>query len=225
MNFLKNIKSNKKLVWAIDISLNIAIVLGTVFLIKTFLVAPFDIYGPSMCNNLNFLDGECEKEYGEKLFLNKALYYIADPARGDIVVFTPRFSDEKYYIKRVIGLPGETVEILNGEVYVTNHENLGGIKLEEPYLSDANKGQTRSFTNSPSVFKVPEGEYFMLGDNRRASTDSRSCFHNPFEGGCKDKTNNAFVPKSNMEGKSWLVFWPIGSIRTLDDPEYEELEN
>jgi len=181
-------------------------------------VAPFDIYGSSMCDTMNLIDGECTQEFGEKVVLNKAKYFVTEPERGDIVVFTPKHSDEKYFIKRVIGLPGETVEILNGEVYVTNDLNPRGTKLDEVYLNHENKGRTYA-KSTYSVFKVPEEEYFLLGDNREHSTDSRSCF----DSSCKNGIDKAFIPKSLMEGKAWVSFWPISNWRVLDLPEYPEL--
>jgi len=176
-----------------------------------------------MCNNLNFIKEECVKEYGEKIIINKAGYYVSEPGRGDIVIFTPKTSAEKYFIKRIIGLPGETVEILNGEVYITNDHNPTGTKLEETYLNESNKGHTQSFSSGNKVFHVPEGEYFVLGDNRGASTDSRTCFNNPYGGGCKNGTEEAFVPKSSLEGRAWVAWWPIPNMRTIDKIEYPEL--
>ncbi|MFA4890854.1 MAG: signal peptidase I [Candidatus Gracilibacteria bacterium] len=206
--------------WILDLAINVAIVFGIVLLVEKFLVTPFDIYGPSMCDNLNLISGECEREYGEKVIINKAGYYVSDPERGDIIIFKPKFSDEKYFVKRIIGLPGETVEILDGEVYITNDENPTGKKLDESYLNITNKHNTRSFSKGFKIFQVPEGEYFVLGDNREASTDSRSCFKNPFSEGCDSGIEDAFVPKENIAGKASLVFWPIGSMRMIEQPEY-----
>ncbi len=209
--------------WLLDLVINVAIVFGIVLLVEKFLVTPFDIYGPSMCDNLNLINGECVRDYGEKVIINKAGYYLNDPERGDIVIFKPRLSDEKYFVKRIIGLPGETIEILNGEVYVTNEENPTGTKIDETYLNASNKRNTVTFPKGSTIFQVPENEYFMMGDNRNSSTDSRSCFKNPLSEGCSDGIEEAFVPKENIEGKAWIVFWPIGSWRMTEDIEYSEL--
>lgn len=206
--------------WILDLVINVAIVFGVVLLVEKFLVTPFDIYGPSMCDNLNLINGECEREYGEKVIINKAGYYISDPERGDVVIFKPKSEKEKFFIKRVIGLPGETIEILNGEIYITNEENPTGKVLDEQYLNLSNKRNTQTFSKNPTVFQVPEGEYFLLGDNRGASTDSRSCFKNPYSESCGNKAEDAFVPKKNIEGKASLVFWPIGSLRVMESVEY-----
>ena len=213
----------KYILWVVDLIINVAVVLGVVLLIMKFIIAPFDIFGPSMCNDLNFIDDECTQEYGEKIIINKAGYRVSEPERGDIIIFTPKFSDEKFFIKRIIGLPGETIEILNKQVYVTNEDNPTGTKLEEPYLGDENLNNTESFSKGYKIFQVPEGEYFVLGDNRKASTDSRSCFKSPYGDGCNNNIEEAFVPKENIEGKAWIVWWPIPSWRIMDQPEYSEL--
>lgn len=218
-------KENMKKIglWLLDLAINVAIVFGVVLLVERFIVTPFDIYGPSMCDNLNLIQGECVREYGEKIIINKAGYYLGDPERGDIIIFEPKFSDEKYFVKRIIGLPGETIEILDGEIYITNEENPTGTKLDEPYLNTSSKHNTKTFARGSTVFQIPENEYLVLGDNRNSSTDSRSCFKNPFSEGCNNGVEEAFVPKENIAGKAWIVFWPIGSWRTIDNIEYSEL--
>ena len=79
MNILKKYKP--QLLWLLDLILNVAIVFGIVLLVERFLVTPFDIYGPSMCDNLNIINEECEQKYGEKIIINKAGYYIDEPDR------------------------------------------------------------------------------------------------------------------------------------------------
>jgi len=219
------IKYRKYILWFVDLFVNVAVCFGIIILLEKFIVAPFDIYGPSMCDSLNMIDGKCVQEYGDKIILNKTTLYTNGPKRGDIIVFTPKFSDEKFFIKRVIGLPGETVEILNGEIYVTNKENIIGTMLNEPYLNEENAHNTRTFSTGYKIFKVPENEYFVLGDNRVASSDARSCFKNPYAGGCENKIEDAFVPKENIEGIASLVFWPIQNWEIIDDQKYTELEN
>ena len=90
MEILKKYK--KPLLWTLDLVINVAIVFGIVLLVERFLITPFDIYGPSMCDNLNFLNEECTREYGEKIIINKAGYYVSAPDRGDIIIFKPKFS-------------------------------------------------------------------------------------------------------------------------------------
>jgi len=213
-------KFKPSIIWIADLIVNVAIVFGVVLLIEKFIVTPFDIFGPSMCDSMNNIKGECVKGYGEKIILNKAGYFVDTPKRGDIIVFVPKSSDEKFFIKRVIGLPGETVEILNGDVYITNAEHPNGTKLDELYLNEENNHNTPTFETGYKIFNVPEGEYFAMGDNRNASTDSRSCFQNPYAGGCNGDPSGAFVPVKNIEGKAWVKFWPINSMQVIEQPVY-----
>lgn len=131
----------------------------------------FRIEGSSMEGNLH---------HGQFLIVNKLVYYIHPPERGDVVVFHSPEDPRKDYIKRIVGLPGETVKIEEGHVLIN------GVRLEETYIS--RPGQ-RSW--GPEV--VGEFEYFVLGDNRSSSSDSRSW-------GMLD--GNAII------GKAWISYWP-----------------
>jgi signal peptidase I len=131
----------------------------------------FRIEGHSMETNLHD---------GQFLIVNKIVYYLHPPERGDVVVFHSPANPKKDFIKRVIALPGEEVEIVDGVVFID------GVRLEETYLS--NSGQ-RSW--GPQV--VGEFQYFVMGDNRNNSSDSRSW-------GMLD--GNAII------GKAWVSYWP-----------------
>ena len=120
-----------------------------------------------------------------------------DPARGDVIVFDPPVASSKPYIKRIIGLPGETVEIRDGNVYID------GELLEESYI-DA--GITEC-TRECEPWVVPEGEIFVLGDNRQNSSDSR--VFGP-------------VPIDAVLGRAWVIYWPVGDIGTLDHADYPD---
>jgi signal peptidase I len=117
---------------------------------------------------------------GQRLLINKIAY--SNPQRGDVIVFPPPHiaNSEKDFIKRIIGLPGEVIEIKAGVVYIN------GSPLDEPYITD-NADITMSLT------VIPDGQYFVLGDNRGNSSDSR--------GGWT-------VPEENIVGKAWLSIWP-----------------
>lgn len=119
---------------------------------------------------------------GEKVEPNLA-YLFHMPRRGDIVVFEYPKDTTRDYIKRVIGLPGETVEIRNGQVLIN------GIPLFEPYLSDAARMQTGNM----APVQVPPNAVFVMGDNRGNSSDSRTWGPLPLE---------------NIVGKAWLIYWP-----------------
>ena len=202
--------SQKRSLWfhLFDVTLNIVIIVAIVALIRTFIVSPFQIEGSSMIDTLE------NKEY---IVINKFRYFFKTPVRGDIVVFRPPTDMGKYYVKRVIGLPGDIVAIRDGYVFLRD-KNKGDIRLEEPYLSQINAGKTyrypvNSGDTSEEVFTIPLGQYFLLGDNRQGSLDSRSFGHL----GTKE---TAFVPQYNIKGSVWFVALPVTKIHAFDLPDY-----
>lgn len=122
---------------------------------------------------------------GDRVIANRLAYLNEEPARGDIVVFIQDEDNGKPYVKRLIGLPGDTVEIINGTVYID------GTKLEEPY---ADEEDTRSF----GPYEVPSEHYFFLGDNRSVSKDARLW-------------NNPYIEKEKILGK--VIFRLFPAIR------------
>jgi len=147
----------------------------------------FRIEGQSMEANLHD---------GQFLIVNKLVFYLHPPERGDVVVFHSPENPRKDFIKRIIGLPGEEVEIVNGQVYIN------GIPLHETYVH--NPAQ-RSW--GPQV--VGEFEYFVLGDNRSNSSDSRSW-------GMLD--GNAII------GKAWVSYWPPPYVGPVPHYTYASIE-
>lgn len=218
-------KSKGAILVFLDILVNIVIIAVLVFVVRKFLLSPFQVYGPSMCNTLNYFNEECHRGFGEYLIVNKSVYLnifgweLGEPKRGDIIVFHPPFETEDFYIKRVIGEPGDEVEIRSGKVFIYNNANPDGFVLDEPYLTKENQGKTSTFSNKAvKRYKVPEGKYFVLGDNRRESTDSRSCFKAPFSLGCEG--DKFFLDEKRIEGKAWVILWPFSKIRILKNPAY-----
>lgn len=198
----------------LETALLILLVLGVRFYVFQF----FRVSGPSMCPTLNMLNDECsfEEGSGEFIFVNEFLYnFIRPPQFGEIAVFHPP-NEDVFYIKRVLGTPGDTLEIQDGVLYLTN-ENVTRMKLDETYLSDLNKGQTQTF--GQNIFHVPEGHYLFFGDNRNHSFDARRCYNAPY--GC-DGSKSPFVPLKNIQGKASFVVWPISSWRDIKN-EYEFL--
>ncbi len=123
---------------------------------------------------------------GELLLVNKLAYQLGEPHHGDVVIFHYPANPQEDYIKRVIGIPGDEILIQDGNVTVN------GTQLEEPYISAA-----PAYRGS---WQVPEGQIFVLGDNRNQSSDSHSW---------------GFVPYENLVGKALVVYWPIDEIKTL----------
>jgi signal peptidase I len=154
-------------------AVGIAIILS--FLIITFIVQAFYIPSGSMRPTL---------KPGDRIFVNKFIYRFKDPERFDIIVFKYPVNPRKKFIKRVIGLPGDTVEIKSGNVYINAKQ------IEEDYTLD------QGYSDYQKV-KISPKNYFVLGDNRNNSEDSR------FWG---------FVPRKNVVGKALFRFWPLNRI-------------
>lgn len=149
-----------------------------VFVINAFVAQATRVEGASMVPTLH---------NGERLIIEKISYYFHAPARGDIVVIKSPQKGSEPLIKRVIGLPGETVAIHDGQVYIN------GEPLDEPYLEQKTNGSM-----SPQL--VPEGYVFVMGDNRSASNDSRAF---------------GSVPEQDIIGRAWLRYWPLTSARVI----------
>ena len=137
-------------------------VIGIVFIaavaIRYFLFQPFVVEGSSMEPNFH---------HGEYLFIEKVSYRLHEPSRGDVVVFKYPNNPQINYIKRIVGLPGETLRIENGIVMV------GGKALEEPYLGEGIRTFVHGNPNATFEITIPDGKFLVLGDNRDHSTDSR----------------------------------------------------
>ncbi len=194
----------------LDVAFNIVVIVAIVAGIRTFLVSPFQVEGSSMIDTLT------DKEY---IIINKFAFLVGDPQRGDVVVFRPPSEPGKYYVKRVIGLPGDTVTIKDGFVSVKTPGEKEAHRLNESsYLNSRNLGHT--FKHPPSSgdaaavsYTVPSGEFFLLGDNRQGSLDSRS-----FTG--SDGKPEPFVAESEIKGRVWFIALPITKIHALEAPVY-----
>jgi signal peptidase I len=171
------------------------VVLGTV-LLRTFVVQSFYIPSGSMLPTL---------QIGDRIIVDKLSYRFHDPRRGDIVVFArPPLEDQAYsdLVKRVVGLPGETISSRNGVVYIN------GKRLAEPWLPSGSQSSTGALAGGdahpqfdlPGPVKIPPGEYYVMGDNRTDSEDSR--FFGP-------------IPRSLIVGRAVAVVWPLGHIKGL----------
>ena len=161
----------------------VAVVVGATFLIITFVGQRTYVSGSSMENTLSD---------GDNLIVDKLTYRFSDPERFDIIVFPFRYEEHVYYIKRIIGLPGETIQIRDGDIYVD------GEILYESYGREVMKGA--GLAADPVT--LGEDEYFVLGDNRNDSTDSR------------DPSVGA-IHRDEIVGRAWVRIWPLDKIGVL----------
>ena len=162
--------------WAISIV--VAIVLA--FFIRQFVVELYVVDGPSMRPTL---------QSRERLVVNKFIYRFRAPERGEVLVFRYPKDPSRDFIKRVIAVPGDTIEIKDGRVFVNQK------LMNEPYILE------KTLSDYPQA-TVPEGHVFVMGDNRNNSEDSRFA-------------DVGFVPYDLIKGKAVLVFWPVDQLKTL----------
>ena len=160
------------------ISIVVAVVLA--FLIRLFIVELYIVDGPSMRPTL---------QSQERLVVNKFIYSLRTPEKGEILVFKYPRDQSRDFIKRVIATPGDTIEIKDGRVYVNDQ------MLNEDYILEKTRSEYPKAT-------VPDGTVFVMGDNRNNSEDSRFA-------------DVGFVPYSLIKGKAMLVFWPFSQFKTL----------
>ena len=161
----------------------------TIGIVRYFLFKPFYVKGQSMEPNFY------EKDY---LIIDELTYRFREPQRGEVVVFrAPVGSD--YYLKRVVGLPGERVKIENQKVVVYNDDHPQGLIVDEVYLTEDTPGST--------MVSLEPDEYFVLGDNRDSSYDSRR--FGP-------------IKESSIVGRAWLRGWPVNRIDKLQTPNYPD---
>lgn len=148
--------------------------------IKYFVASPFIVRQTSMFPT--FKDGDY-------LIVDKLSYKFESPKRDDVVVFKPPFSESTYFIKRIIGLPGETVIVDNNGVTIKNAEHPDGFKLNEPYVSSSRDNNT--------TVTLDDHSYFVMGDNRSVSSDSR---------------NWGPLPADHISGRAILRLFPLSSL-------------
>ncbi len=160
---------------------DIGIAGGICVLVLLYIVQPFTVEGTSMLPTL---------ENGQRIIVNKFLYRVREIRRGDIVVFYYPLDPSKSFIKRVIGLPGDTIEISDGFVYVN------GEKLQEPYILR----KYREHEEVPPA-RVQLGHYWVMGDHRNGSNDSRAGWQ---------------VPSRYIYGQAFFRYWPLVDMGKLN---------
>ncbi len=153
-----------------------------IFWIVNTATGRFRIEGHSMLPTL---------QEGEYVIINKLSYYLEDPERGDIIVLNFPNDRSRDFIKRIVGIPGDHIEINNGIV------EINGISLDEPFIN--------AQPNYSGSWDVPEGQYFVLGDNRNNSSDSH---------------NWSYLPEDDIVGKAWIIYWGPENWGLI--PHYEQ---
>lgn len=139
----------------------VLIILLVVIPIRVFIAQPFIVNGASMDPTF---------EHGQYLIVDQVTYRFNEPERGDVVVFRYPNDTRQFFIKRVIGLPGETVKITDDSIIIYNDNHPEGLTLKEPYI----KNKTSHQNGNTQTTELKNSEYFVLGDNRLQSSDSRS---------------------------------------------------
>lgn len=160
-----------------------AVIIGLTYFIITFVGQRTTVSGSSMETTLSD---------GDNLIVDKISYRFKEPERFDIIVFPYQHAEDTYYIKRIIGLPGETIQIRSGNIYINGEllvEEYGNERMEESGIA------TEPIT-------LGEDEYFVLGDNRNHSSDSRD-------------PNVGVLKRENLIGKAWIRIWPLSEFGVI----------
>lgn len=168
---------------AIVVALAISVVL------YLFLMTPHEVVGTSMVPNF---------QNGEHLIANKIVYQLSSPQRGDVIIF--QYSETQDLIKRVIGMPGDSVSLRDGRFYINDK-----LLDESDYLDPSVYTKGGDFLHEGETVEVPVDEYFVAGDNRPHSSDSR--FFGPIE-------------RSQIKGKAWMIYFPFENFRFIKHAEY-----
>jgi signal peptidase I len=189
--------SSRPLGWLVELVKTLALTLLIFFGVQTFVAQPFQVQMFSMQQTF---------EPGDYVLVDKLSVRWDGYARGDVVVFQPPETwtlDTEPYIKRVIGEPGDTVELRDGLVYVN------GVQLDEPYLFSGADGEPEPTDGSGDTsWVVPAGELFVMGDHREASADSR--LFGP-------------IPITSVIGRGALRYWPLAKLGFITAPVDEDI--
>lgn len=173
-----------------DFLQSIVVILAIMVMIYLFIMSPQEVSGQSM---------ETTFHNGEFILTNKIEYKFTDPKRGDVVIFKSPRNKEVDFIKRVIALPGETIRLSNSIYYIN------GKKLDEPYLDPGTYTFGGSFLPENVDYVVPPGKYFVSGDNRPHSSDSREF---------------GAIAKQDFIGKALFRYWPVSRAGLIVRPSY-----
>ena len=174
----------------LDITEVVVFAIAIFLFVYLLILQPHKIKGDSMLPN--FLDGEY-------LLTDKITYRLREPKRGDVVVFEAPGAGGDEFIKRIIGLPGEQISLKDGSILINSQT------LSESYLSETIKSQGGNFLKEGQEIVVPRESYFVLGDNRSASSDSRTW---------------GFISKKSISGRAWVIYWPPPKVGVVEEVTY-----
>ena len=163
--------------------------------VRTFLIQPFTIPSPSMEDTLLVGDYILVNKFALThlaLPFERAVLPIAEVRRGDVIVFRYPHDESQDYVKRAIGLPGETIKIVDRVVYIRKPDSEGYTPVIEPYASHRYPGPDTVALDNFGPLTIPKGQYFVMGDNRDDSSDSREW---------------GLVPRDHIVGRGLLVYW------------------
>lgn len=163
----------------------IAVIIGVTYVIITYVGQRTNVSGNSMLPTL---------ENGDNLIVDKISYRFRDPERYDIIVFPYKYEEDTYYIKRIIGLPGDTVQVKEGKIYIN------GEILNESYGLEEIEIGKEGIARNPIT--LGEEEYFVMGDNRNNSSDSRD-------------TSVGVLTRDDLIGRAWIRVWPLDRIGVI----------
>lgn len=197
MQNFEKLKKLKESSWIlteiVDFLKDLMVIIIIVVIIRTFVAMPFQISGQSMYSSYY------DREF---IIVDRFSYLFWNPNRGDVIVFKPNIDDDKkYFLKRIIGVPWDTLKIEDWYIYIKPKWEVEFKLLDEWYLNDENKWYTYVWASKKArIYELWEDDYFVMWDNRNHSTDSRECFSN-----CIGRTE--FVPKEDI---IWKLFIDLG---------------
>jgi len=178
-----------KKIWMffLDFIETIVIALAIFVVVYRFLFQPHQVKGNSMYDN--FHDGEY-------LLTNKIVYQVDKPQLSDVIVFKAPKNEDYDYIKRIVGLPGDRIKVMDNQIYRN-----GELFDESAYLDAGVPTKAGKYAQEGQVITVPQNSYFAVGDNRNNSSDSREW---------------GVVPRENIVGKAWIKYWPLNRMGVVD---------
>lgn len=175
----------------IDVLETVVIALSLFIIIYLLAFQPHEVNGQSMDGIDNFRNGQL-------ILTDKLTYRFREPERGEVIVFKYPLDKSKDYIKRIIGLPGESIMLIDNQIYIYNNEFPEGKILDQSsFIGKDVLTQGRAFLDEGQKVKIPDDSYFVMGDNRPESSDSRTW---------------GFVPEKNIIGRSYFRYWPPNQI-------------